>query len=145
MSADTVGSRLALPARTPSPPASTEDANATNPFGSYTFAWLTYCDGSSFTSDAVGPLQVGNVTIWNRGRANLDAYLELLDRETGFLAGATEVVVSGTSAGGLATYLHTGYIKSRLLHTPNRVVALPDAGFFLDGADPARAGWTGRH
>ena len=136
-----------------------EDANATNPWGGYTFVWLTYCDGSSFTSDASGPMTVGNVTIWNRGRANLDAYLALLDRETGFFGNAVDVVVSGTSAGGLATYLRkcrlyatqahvtsfipmvafrdidSGYIKSRLQHASSRLVALPDAGFFLDGAD----------
>jgi O-palmitoleoyl-L-serine hydrolase len=116
-----------------------EDANASNPFGGFTFAWFTYCDGSSFTSDASGPVTVGTTTIWNRGRANLDAYLALLDRETGFFSRATEVIVSGTSAGGLATYLHTGYIKSRLTQQASRVVALPDAGFFLDGKDGGSA------
>lgn len=64
-----------------------------------------------------------------RGRANLDALLEALDRAAG-LFGADEVVFSGTSAGGLATYLHASYVKSRLRRGA-RLFAAPDAGFFL--------------
>ena len=64
--------------------------------------------------------------------------LAALDAEAGLLTNATDVVVSGTSAGGLAAYLHTDYIASRV--PPGaRVAAMPDAGFFLDGADAAGA------
>ncbi len=52
---------------------------------------------------------------------------------------ALDVVISGTSAGGLAVYLHTDYlnkkISSAVVASGNpkpRIVAVPDAGFFLD-------------
>jgi len=151
------------------------DANATNPFGNWTFVWAAYCDGSSMTSDADAPVVYNGTNLYMRGRAILDAHLDELEAAFGFMstvsdgqrmaggattgavtaAGATrilplhqacippsigtldaralqasEVIISGTSAGGLATYLHTSYIKSRLPPAA-RVVAMPDAGFFL--------------
>jgi hypothetical protein len=101
--------------------------------GDWNFAWLAYCDGSSHTSDADAPVDVNGTAVWLRGRAILDGHLAELDAAAAFLTAATEVVVSGTSAGGLAAYLHTGYIKSRLPANA-RVVAVPDAGFFRDHA-----------
>jgi len=68
-----------------------------------------------------------------RGRAIMDANLDELERLYGFKSTASEVMVSGTSAGGLATYLHSSYIKS-LLRPATRLVAVPDAGFFIDHA-----------
>lgn len=106
------------------------DANATNPFGSWSL-WIAYCDGSSFTSDADQPIVYNNTNLYMRGRAILDATLDELETAFGFLSQASEVIISGTSAGGMATYLHTSYIKSRL-SAGTRVVAMPDAGFFLD-------------
>lgn len=156
------------------------DANATNPFGDWTFVWVGYCDGSSYVSDADAPIVVNGTNLYMRGRAILDAHLDELEAAFGFtstvsgglaarslrvagrtqwlhlsrqhmrrmpvdrrpargcvggwtgarLLQASEVMISGTSAGGLATYLHTSYIKSRL-PAATRVVAMPDAGFFL--------------
>lgn len=45
---------------------------------------------------------------------------------------ATEVILSGTSAGGLATYMHADHIGT-LIPSTAKFVAIPDAGFFLDG------------
>jgi hypothetical protein len=109
------------------------DANATNPFGGYNFVWLAYCDGSSQVSDLTDPLVVGAQTIFLRGRAILDANLAELEAEEGFLSTATEVIFSGTSAGGVSTYLHPSVVRSRLTAPGGaRIVAMPDAGFFLD-------------
>ena len=40
--------------------------------------------------------------------------------------------MSGTSAGGLASYYHAGFIKSQLKAPAARLVAAPDAGFFMN-------------
>jgi hypothetical protein len=98
--------------------------------GDWNFVWLAYCDGTSQTSDVVEPVVVGNVTIYLRGRALLDAHLAELEAEHGFLSTATEVVVSGTSAGGLSTHLHAPTIAAALRVPAARVVAVPDAGFW---------------
>lgn len=107
------------------------DRNATSAFSDFAFAWLIYCDGSSFTSARDEPLLVNGTRVHMRGHANLDAILAALDAEAGFFS-AAEVVLSGTSAGGLATYLHASYVKSLLTRLGARLWAVPDAGFFLD-------------
>ena len=64
-----------------------------------------------------------------RGRALLDAHLVELERLYKFRSTATEVVVSGTSAGGLSAHLHSSFIADQLM-TSARLVAAPDAGFW---------------
>lgn len=113
------------------------DANATtvNPFGDWSFMWLTYCDGASATSNRAEPLVVNGTPLYFRGAAILDAIIYELERLYGFTSNATEVIVSGTSAGGLSTYLHADYVKAQLTAPGGaRVVAVPDAGFFLSHA-----------
>lgn len=108
------------------------DANASNPFGDANFVWLAYCDGSSLTSNADAPVVFNGTALYMRGRAILDAHLAELESRESFLSTASAVIVSGTSAGGLATYLHASYFASRLTAPGSRAVALPDAGFFYD-------------
>ena len=80
------------------------------------------------------PLDAGdNQTIYVRGRYILDAVFGTLAARHG-LAGATDYVSNGNSAGGLATYLHADYI-SDVVHSfapAAKVVAVPDSGFFMD-------------
>merc|ERR1712217_32045 len=48
---------------------------------------------------------------------------------------ATDVVVSGCSAGGLATFLHCDHWADAIKHATNgaaKVACMPDSGFFLD-------------
>jgi O-palmitoleoyl-L-serine hydrolase len=91
--------------------------------------YLKYCDGSSQTGDVDAPVPVGNSTIYYRGHRILRAVLAYLTATT--LAGASDIVVSGCSAGGLSTYLHADEWAAALAETA-RVTALPDSGFFLD-------------
>ena len=42
-----------------------------------------------------------------------------------------QVIMSGTSAGGLTTYLHAEYFRT-MMHPSTKLYAVPDAGFFLD-------------
>lgn len=44
---------------------------------------------------------------------------------------ATDIMVTGGSAGGLAVFLWANYVAE---HTKGRVVAVPDSGIFLDVA-----------
>lgn len=98
----------------------------------WNFVWLPYCDGTSQTSDRTDPLVVGNVTLMLRGRALLDAHLFELERLYNFLSTATEVIVSGTSAGGLSARLHSSYIKSQLQVQGVKIIAAPDASWWWD-------------
>lgn len=83
-------------------------------FHDWNLAFVGYCDGSSFSGNRDLPLH----GLHYRGRANLDAVLDrlLLPRRSPHmsLADATEVLISGGSAGGLAVYLHADHIAARL-------------------------------
>ncbi|KAJ9466892.1 hypothetical protein DIPPA_51521 [Diplonema papillatum] len=89
-----------------------------------------YCDGASFTGAVDAPVRYGNSTLYFRGRHNLDLSLDELFRSYG-LANADLLVVTGGSAGGLATYLHLDHIAARMPNT-TRVVGNPRYGFFVD-------------
>lgn len=95
---------------------------------------LRYCDGASLSGDKDTPTVVGNTTLHFRGRAILDAEIKSLLRDRG-MDKATDVVVSGCSAGGLATFLHCDHWADAIsVATKNtaKVVCMPDSGFFLD-------------
>jgi len=91
---------------------------------------FVYCDGGSFAGNN------DTVTTWEghdlyfRGFRILQAYRQSLISKYN-LAGASEVVISGCSAGGLATYLHLDWWAAHVPHG-SKVRGLPDSGFFLD-------------
>ena len=117
---------------------------AMNPFDSYTVVYGMYCDGGSWTGNST-PKQVGGKTIYYRGRPLLDALLDdLLGKG---LSGATDLLWSGCSAGGLTTYVHADYVANRMPKTV-KTLALADAMFSVEsptfsGAPgyPARMQW----
>jgi len=47
------------------------------------------------------------------------------------MSNADHVILTGASAGGLATYLHADYVRT-LIPRATSLHAMPDAGFFLD-------------
>ncbi|KAL5220173.1 hypothetical protein ABZP36_024886 [Zizania latifolia] len=89
---------------------------------------VRYCDGASFSGDAEAQDTDGS-TIYFRGLRIWNAVLDEL-MEKG-LASAKQAILSGCSAGGLATLLHCNDFHARF---PKEVSAkcLPDGGFFLD-------------
>ena len=99
---------------------------------------IRYCDGASVPGDKATPTVHQNTTLHFRGRAILDAEIKSLLEERG-MNKATYVVVSGCSAGGLATFLHCDHwasaIEAATKENGNgaaKVVCMPDSGFFLD-------------
>jgi len=96
--------------------------------------FLRYCDGGSFSGNNEVPASYKNATLYFRGKRLREAMYTSLLKEHG-LGQATDVVVSGCSAGGLATYLHTDqWCDTLAADAPAlaKCVGLPDSGFFLD-------------
>jgi hypothetical protein len=93
--------------------------------------YLPYCDGASFSGFREEKWK--NLTF--RGLANLDDTIGFAIASLG-LEKATDLVVSGGSAGGLSTFLHTDRIVSRVRASApslqNNAVGTPFVGFFLD-------------
>jgi len=92
----------------------------------WTFVYLPYCDGGSFTGDAIS----NNPTLYFQGLKIRQGVIASLQASYGF-SKATDIVVGGCSAGGLAAYLHVDWWASQAPNAKTR--GLPDSGFFLDG------------
>jgi hypothetical protein len=102
---------------------------------------IQYCDGGSYSgnNDTVSMVSYGghdNLPLYFRGKKNFNAVLDWLVKNKD-MGNATDILVSGDSAGGLATYWHLDSFKERF---PNaHVVGAPDSGFFL--ADASKPSW----
>ncbi|XP_059648358.1 pectin acetylesterase 12-like [Cornus florida] len=91
---------------------------------------LRYCDGASFAGDGedkAEQLQFRGQRIW------LAAMEDLMSKG---MRNANQALLSGCSAGGLASILHCDEF-SDLFPTGTKVKCLSDAGLFLDAADVA--------
>ena len=82
------------------------------------------------------------IAVYNRGSLILDATIEsLLANPLRPLSAATEVVVGGGSAGGLATFIHCDRWAAHFEPAKTHYACLADSGFFLDyesGPQPPR-------
>ena len=110
-------------------------SNATvNPLMStWSKAFAVYCDGGSFSGSVAEPVAYLNQTLYYRGVHILDAIIATLLTDFG-AASATDFVLNGNSAGGLAVYLHADRVAAQLRAASPavRVTALPDSGAFMD-------------
>ncbi|GKU89313.1 hypothetical protein SLEP1_g3466 [Rubroshorea leprosula] len=91
---------------------------------------LRYCDGASFAGD--GKFDNGTSLLYFRGQRIWEAIIRDILRKG--LATAGNALLSGCSAGGLATFLHCDNFRN-LLPLNTNVKCLSDAGFFLDIRD----------
>ncbi|KQJ97730.1 pectin acetylesterase 9 isoform X4 [Brachypodium distachyon] len=107
------------------------DDPAKNPdFYNWNRVKLRYCDGGSFAGDS--EFINGTSIIYMRGQRIWDAIITDLFRKG--LATAQQVLLSGCSAGGLATFFHCDDLQERL-GGATTVKCMSDAGFFLDVDD----------
>ena len=107
-----------------------------------------YCDGGSFAGNRETEfLNANGTSVWFRGHAIVRAIQDSLITDNG-MGEATDVVVSGCSAGGLSTYLQCdGWAERITAAAPNaKVRCMPDSGMFFDyhsdDAYPDGAGTT---
>jgi hypothetical protein len=92
---------------------------------------VNYVDGGSFSGNRSDPVldPATNRTLYFRGKRILRAVLLDLLSSQG-MDSATDIVLSGCSAGGLAVYLQADFMAS-FLPTATRLVAVPDSGYFF--------------
>lgn len=96
--------------------------------------YMKYCDGDSFSGNRNDAVVVKGKPLYFRGHRILQAVLATLVSDYG-LSSATEVLLTGCSAGGLATFLHADYVHNQLRSVAPKLVkykAAPISGFFLD-------------
>lgn len=107
-----------------------QDPDANPMMYNWNSVYLKYCDGGSFSGNNASTTTFEGMELHFRGKAILDAIQQ--DLLAKGMKDATDVVISGCSAGGLAAFLHVDKWASLLQPSGARVVGMPDSGFFLD-------------
>lgn len=122
-----LGSSTTWPATMTGGDSFSRDPNTNPVMNTWNMVYLPYCDGGSFTGDATTtqPQQ-----LYFYGLGIREAVVASLKETYGFNS-ATDIVVGGCSAGGLAAYLHVDWYAQQVPKA--RARGLPDSGFFLDG------------
>ena len=96
------------------------------------------CDGASFTGDREQPLIVQGLDgikkpLLFRGKRITNAIISTLARDYN-LGQANNVLLTGCSSGGLAAYLHSDYLNTKLRAlspSMQKFRVAPASGFFL--------------
>jgi STAM-binding protein len=116
------------------------DDCSVSPLCNYNVVWAAYLDGNSFSGMLEGSVNYTTPTgavvpLFFRGRHNIDAIVDAVSRNvmnaTHLLKDAVNLVETGCSAGGLATYLHADYVRDLIPHS-GAYYSLPISGYFLD-------------
>lgn len=91
--------------------------------------FVVYCDGTEYQGHIKETVRVKDRDLYFRGYNNTKGVIDYLGTNFGMFAGS-KVIMTGTSAGGIASFLWSNYLSSRMLNPDNLVVA-PDSGLFL--------------
>lgn len=105
--------------------------NQQNMFRNWTIIHLKYCDGTGHQGYKKDPIDYKATKLYFRGHNATMGQLNSIDKNYKLFTDATDIVVTGQSAGGLATFLWTNYIAKKAPKTA-KVWSLPDSGIFLD-------------
>ena len=79
----------------------------------WNMVYFKYCDGGSFSGSNASSTAIGNTALHWRGKHILNGGISDMIKNRG-LAVASDVVVSGCSAGGLAAFLHCDHFADRI-------------------------------
>ncbi|CAH8386977.1 unnamed protein product [Eruca vesicaria subsp. sativa] len=104
-------------------------ANENPDFYNWNRVKLRYCDGASFTGDS----EDQSSQLYYRGQRIWQVAMEELMSKG--MQKADQALLSGCSAGGLASILHCDKFKQLLPGSTTRVKCLSDAGMFMDAVD----------
>ncbi|XP_065887728.1 uncharacterized protein [Dysidea avara] len=106
-----------------------DDCTINPDYCGWSMVYIGYCDGASFAGYVENPVNWKGTTLYFRGAKILEVVMDAV-----LAAGGDKiehVILTGCSAGGLATYLHADYVRSKV-PTQIPVHAIADAGYFLD-------------
>jgi len=108
-----------------------EDETINPDFYDWNHVYFIYCDSASWSGNRDEPVIVNGTKIYYRGhRILVSAFKDLL--KTKGLDKATDVLLVGDSAGGMAVYFHADEIKKMMPASVKRFKAAPFSGIFLD-------------
>jgi hypothetical protein len=89
-----------------------------------------YCDGAFHQGNNKSPIQYKDTQLYFRGAVNTRSHIKWANNKYN-LSKAEKIIVSGSSAGGMATYLWVDYFRS-LVPNAKTVFGVVDSGIFYD-------------
>jgi len=92
-----------------------------NPMDGWNVVYVPYCDGSVFSGDNV--VEYASGTVHHSGQANISAAIDVMRAS---FPDPSDIVVSGSSAGGYGTF--SGYGAMRVAYPDKSVLVLNDSG-----------------
>ena len=101
-------------------------------FYDWTKVYLKYCDGSGHQGTRSEPLSYKEKLLYFRGQNVTIGQFNAVNATHKLWTDATDIIVSGCSAGGLAAFTWTNYIEK---NSKANVFSAPDSGIFLDAAN----------
>jgi hypothetical protein len=99
-------------------------------FSEWTKVKIPYCDGAYYSGDRTEPQAYNGKNIYSRGKRIVQETFETLLSDFA-LVNATQIIVTGCSAGGEAVFLHLDWIRE-VIPENIKLIGVPDSGFFLD-------------
>jgi O-palmitoleoyl-L-serine hydrolase len=90
--------------------------------------FVIYCDGSEYQGSRNDTISFKDVNLHFRGALNVMELFKHLDTQYD-IYNSDKIVISGVSAGGIATYHWSNYLYEHAKTA--KVYAIPDSGFFL--------------
>jgi hypothetical protein len=111
-------------------------------FANFSMVYIIYCDGASYSGNVAAPVKVGSQTIYFRGHSIYQGILTDLYENQG-MRGASELVLAGCSAGGLAAYVHCDEWSAwaqKYAAPGAKTRCIPDAGYFIDAPNVNNVG-----
>eukprot|EP00178_Gracilaria_changii_P003236 TRINITY_DN14740_c0_g2_i1.p1 TRINITY_DN14740_c0_g2~~TRINITY_DN14740_c0_g2_i1.p1 ORF type:complete len:169 (-),score=2.36 TRINITY_DN14740_c0_g2_i1:110-616(-) len=97
-------------------------------FANWTKIFIPYCDGSLHQGNAKEPVQYKDTKLYFRGSVNTRSHFKWIDMTYG-LKNASKIILTGMSAGGIATNSWSNYLKN-YVGDDSKVYSIADSGIF---------------
>jgi hypothetical protein len=107
-----------------------------NLFANWTKVIILYCDGAFHQGMTKQPFSYKDAKLYFRGAVNTRSHFQYIHNRYD-LNKAERVILSGSSAGGIATYIWADYLRGFISNTDVKVYSIIDSGIFLDPAETA--------
>ena len=83
-----------------------------NPFYNWNRAFVPYCDGSLHQGSRLLPISYKDRNLYFRGSNNTIAHFDFLNNNFNLFK-ASQIIITGSSAGGLASFIWSNYVYER--------------------------------
>jgi hypothetical protein len=97
-------------------------------FYDWTKIYAIYCDGAEYFGTRPEPIPYKDKKLYFRGTDNVLEQVKYLEDKYDIFR-KNKIVITGVSAGGIATYFYANLFKSKSI--TSLVYAIPDSGLFI--------------